>query len=62
METVIQLTSGFIVGVFVGLFMAAIICGILQEATDYSYNVNRIFCLLWLIFIALCMWANATLS
>lgn len=62
METVIQLAYGFIIGAFAGFFMAAIICGIIQEATNYSYNVNRIFCLLWLIFIALCMLASATLS
>ena len=62
METVIQLADGFIIGTFAGLFMAAIICGIIQEATDYSYNVNRLFCLLWLIFIALCMLASTTLS
>ena len=62
METVIQLAYGFIIGAFAGFFMATIICGIIQEATNYSYNVNRIFCLLWLIFIALCMWASATLS
>ena len=62
METVIQLAYGFIIGAFAGFFIAAIIWGIIQEATDYSYNVNRIFCLLWLIFIALCMWASTTLS
>ena len=62
METVIQLAYGFIIGAFAGFFMASIICGIIQEVTDYSYNVNRIFCLLWLIFIALCMLASVTLS
>lgn len=62
METIIQLAYGFIVGVFAGLFIAAVICGIIQEATNYSYNVNKIFCLLWLIFIVLCMQASVTLS
>ena len=62
METVIQLATGFTIGAFVGLFMAAIICGIIQEATDYTYNVTIIFCLIWLIFIALCMLASTTLS
>ena len=62
METVIQLAYGFIIGTPVGLFIAAIICGIIQEATDYSCDVSRIFCLLWLISIALCMLASTTLS
>lgn len=62
METVIQLAHGFTIGAFVGLFMAAIICSIIQEATDYTYNVTIIFCLIWLIFIALCMLASTTLS
>ena len=62
METVIQLAYGFIIGAFVGFFIAAIICGIIQEATDYTYNVNRLFCLLWLVFIVLCMLASATLN
>lgn len=62
MEIVNRLAYGFIVGAFAGFFMAAIICGIIQEATDYTYKVDRFFCLLWLIFIALCMWASATLN
>ena len=63
METVIQPACGFIIGAFVSAFIAGIICGIIQEITNYSYNVNRLFCLLWSIFTAFYMWlASATLS
>lgn len=58
----IQLTYGFLVGAFVGFFMASLICGIIQEVTNYTYNLNRLFCLLWLVFIVLCMLASATLN
>lgn len=58
----IQLTYGFLVGAFVGFFMAGLICGIIQEVTNYTYNLNRLFCLLWLVFIVLCMLASATLN